>query len=242
MKTLLASSLIALIAPLTGCIITTDGATEEVGFINTEWSFHSADGTALDCPAGFPTVEVTAIPFDRSLPTFIDLYSCNRLQASAAYPLGEYEVTIAITNNSGSQEYAHSLSRVVDIFSADASVGEDFIHDGGRILFDWVLVDGKTNADLECRTAGNPKAIKVDAASSDAAISTELACEDGFGVSNPLLAGAYQATFSVINQAGQPLGEPQTKAVALRDRNDYDDVGTITLPIGNFEEPPPPPQ
>ena len=235
-------TLLLLIAPLTGCIMTTEGQGEEVGFINTEWSFHSVEGAALDCPAGFPTVEVTAIPFDRSLPAFIDLYSCNRQQASAPYPIGEYEVTIAITNNSGSEAYAHSLSRVVDLFSADASVGEDFIHDGGRILFDWVLVDAETNADLECRTAGNPKAIKVEAASSDAAFSTELTCGDGFGVSNPLLAGAYQATFSVINQAGQPLGEPQTKAVALRDRNDYDDVGTITLPIGAFAPPPSPPQ
>lgn len=235
MKTLLLASLIA---PLTGCIITSDGYTEEVGFIDTEWSFQSADGTALDCPVGFPTVEVTAVSTYDGF-AFIDLYNCNRKQASAPYPLGEYEVTIAITNNSGSAEYAHSLSRIVDIVAADAKVGEDFIDDGGRILFDWRLVDAETNADLECRTAGNPEAIKVTAASPEGVVTTELACADGFGVSAPLVAGAYNATFSAINKAGQPLGEPQTKAVALRDRNDYDDVGTITLPIA---PPAPPPQ
>lgn len=236
MKTLLLTSLLAPLA--TGCIITTDGQTEEVGYINTEWSFHAADGTELGCPDGFPTVEVTAVSRFDGL-QFIDLYDCERRAASAPYPVDEYDVTIALTTDSGRDEYAHSLTRTVDIFVNDASVGEDFIHDGGRILFDWVLVDADTNADLACNTAGNPRAIKVEAATADAAFTTELACGDGFGVSNPLLAGTYTATFSAINQAGQPLGAPQTKNVALQDRNDYDDLGTITLPIGGL---PPPPQ
>jgi hypothetical protein len=34
------------------------------------------------------------------------------------------------------------------------------------------------------------------------------------------------------------LGEAQTKNVALDDRNDYDDLGTITLPIGGLAPPP----
>lgn len=226
-----------LLAPATGCIIESDGYSEEVGYINTEWSFHAVDGTVLDCPAGFPTVEVTATPYDGG-PTIIDLYNCNRKSASAPYPVGEYDVTIAITNNSGSQEYAHSLTHYVDIFTVDASLGEDFLHDGGRILFDWLLVDSETNADLDCRAAGNPNAIKVDAVNSGASVSTELACGDGFGVSNPLLAGSYTATFAAVDDKGVPLGEPVTKNVGLQDRNDYDDLGTITLPIGNFVPPP----
>ena len=238
MKRLILASLLA--GSATGCILTTDGYSEEVGFIDTSWSFHTADGTPLSCPAGFTTAEVTAVSRTYG-DAFIDLYDCDALGGSAAYPVDEYDVTIAITNTSGSSEYAHGLTQTLDIFRTDATIGEDFIHDGGRIIFDWVLVDADTNRPLECVTAGNPKEIKVDVASGETAISTSLACGDGFGISNPLPAGAYTATIAAVNQAGQPLGEPVSEPVAVRDRNDYDDLGTITLPIGNFVPDPEPP-
>lgn len=237
MKRLILASLLASFA--TGCIITTtEGQGEEVGFINTSWSFHKADGTELTCPEGFNTAEVTAVSREFG-DAFIDLYNCNSLSGTAAYPLGAWDVTIAITNNSGSSEYAHSLTQTLDIVLEDQDFGEDFIDDGGRVLFDWVLVDAETNDALECRTAGNPQSIQVDAASPNTMLSTSLACGDGFGVSNPLPAGTYTATFSALNAAGQPMGDPQTKNVALGDRNDYDDVGTITLPIGALTPPTP---
>ncbi len=235
MKRLILASLLASFA--TGCIITTDGQSEEVGFINTSWNFHKADGTELGCPAGFNTAEVTAVSREFG-DAFVDLYSCNARSGSAPYPIGAYEVTIAITNNSGSEEYAHSLTQTLDIVVNDENFSEDFIADGGRVLFDWVLVDAANNDSLDCRTAGNPQSIHVDATSPNAMVSTSLACDDGFGVSNPLPAGTYTATFSALDAAGQPLGEPQTKNVALDDRNDYDDVGTISLPIGEFTPPP----
>jgi len=230
MKHLAIASMLASLA--TGCVIADDGYYDyEEGAIGTTWSFHMADGTQLGCPAGFDTAEITAVPRDGS-EAFIDLYDCGSLSGRAFYPVNDYEVTIAVTNRSGSQEYAHSLTQTVDIFVTDANLGEDFIHDGGRLLFDWVLVDAQSNDALECRGAGNPSSINVAAVNGDTTISTSLACGDGFGVSAPLPAGAYTATFSALNAAGQPLGEPQTAPVAVRDRNDYDDLGTIMLPIG----------
>lgn len=232
MKTLVTAALLAPLA--TGCIITTDDYSEDVGYITTEWSFRTTNGTSLDCPAGFPIVEVTAFPLDGSIP-IIDLYNCERGRATAPYPIGEYDITIAVTNNSGSREYAHSLTRYVDIYFEDASVGEEFVDDGGRILFDWKLVDAESNESLTCDTVAT---IKVDATAGEATTSTELPCRDGFGVSEPLLAGAYTATFSALDANGRLLGEAQTKNVALDDRNDYDDLGTITLPIGGLAPPP----
>ena len=69
MRRLVLATMVACIASLaTGCIISSDDDDtppgDEVGAIRADWTFHTAAGGALGCPAGFDTAQVTAVAVD----------------------------------------------------------------------------------------------------------------------------------------------------------------------------------
>jgi hypothetical protein len=226
MKKLILPTLLATFA--SGCILTASGYEGEVGYINASWSFRDVAGATLPCPTGFNTAEVTAVSREFG-DVFIDLYNCDARGGSAPYPIGSYDVTIAITT-AGGTEYGHSLTQPVDIVRTDANVGEDFVDDGGRVLFDWVLQDATTNDPVTC--ADQPAVDTVSIVFDDTVATTKFDCTETFGVSEPVVAGAHAVSIAVLGRDGEVLGEPQTQTIELGDRNDYVDLGSVTLPVG----------
>ena len=236
--------MVACIASLaTGCIISSDDDDtpgDEVGSIRADWTFHTAAGGALGCPAGFDTAQVTAVAVDGrdcdpevlGSATCIDLYDCVDGTGTGDLLATDYNVTIDITDG-GNGVYGSSLTQAVDITVNDGVVDEDFIDDGGRLVAAWALVDAATNAPLTCATAGNPDAISFDVTlTGPNTLTTDLfECDDESGISDPLVAGQYVVSVSALNAQGAALGAPQNKNVTLGDQNDYQDLGTITLPI-----------
>jgi hypothetical protein len=216
-----------------GCILSADSDSEEVGFINAAWRFRDAAGAPAGCPGAFPFAQVTAAPIDGGLP-IPQFYSCEALSGSFGYPLGAYDVTIEITSNSGSDlddsVYATSLVKRVDIVVTDVVVAEDFITDGGRVVLGWMLTDAGTSAALECVPAGAFE-ISLELTAGEAVTTTKLPCTAGGGVSNPVAAGSYTAEISVLDAAGTPLGMPQTQTIEVGPQNDYQDVGVVVLPV-----------
>lgn len=214
----------------TGCIISSDPTpVDQPAFITADWSFHTAANTALTCPTGFGTAAVTATPVGGGTP-IIDLYDCAALTGRADYPADQYDVDIDITSQGGSQVYGSSLTDRVDITTVDATVTEDFIDDGGRMLFDWVLVDAG-NAPINCAAAGAAKVSILNTVSGGtASVEDTFPCADATGVTAPILAGTYTASLSALNTAGQALGAPTNKTnVVVADRNGYTDLGSVTI-------------
>jgi len=244
MRRLVLATMVACIASLaTGCIISSDDddtPPDDVGSIRADWTFHTAAGGALGCPAGFATTRVTAKTVDggdcdpliAGSNTCVDLYDCVDGTGTGDLLATDYDVTIEITDG-GNGVYGSSLTLPVDITVNDGAVDEDFIDDGGRLTAAWALVDATTNAALTCATAGNPDAISFDVTlTGPNTLTTDLfECADESGISDPLIAGSYVVSVSAVNTQGQALGAPQNKNVTLGDQNDYQDLGTITLPI-----------
>jgi hypothetical protein len=210
---------------LTGCIIQDGYGYEEYGFIDSSWAYHNVAGDSLRCPAPFDTTAVTA----RSLSGFrpiIDLYDCNQRFAPAEYPLDVYDMDIVVSDFSGRNIYAVSPLFRVDIISFDAEIGEDFIHDGGRIVFDWALVDSMANTPLTCASAGVDK-IQVTATSTvvDRTANTQtFDCNDtllDLPVTDPVLAGDYTFTVTALDAAGAPLGDAQNATLTVTAPNGY---------------------
>jgi len=211
----------------TGCILTANSESEEKGFINAAWGFRDAAGGApADCPEMFPITKVTAQPIEGGDPIFT-LYPCNAFAGSAGYPLGEYDVTITIADSSGNDPFASSLAQRVDIVITDASVGEEFITDGGRVMFGWALVDATTTEALDCATAGSSD-ISIALTGVDPMV---FPCADGGGITGPLAAGSYEASIAAVNLAGDQIGTPVVQTLEIGARNSYQDLGVVVLPV-----------
>jgi len=211
----------------TGCV-TSSGGGDDTGFIRADWSFHNVAGAGLGCPGGFTTAAVTATPTGGGTP-IIDLYDCPNQTGNADYPLDQYDVDIDITSEGGGQVYASSLTQRVDIVSADATVAEDFIDDGGRLIFDWALV-GVGNQPVSCADVG---AIQVGIDGSigmNLLLSDELPCGDGTGISIPTVAGNYIMSISALDASGGLLGQATNEQNVVIDApNGYTDLGVVTI-------------
>ncbi len=215
----------------TGCILQANAESEEIGFINAAWRFRNADGSPASCPAE-AVAEVTAQPVEGGEP-IIQIYPCDAESGSLGYPLGEYDVTIAITNVAGGTQLATSLVQRVDIVLTDATVAEEFIADGGRVMLQWMLVDAATAEALDCTAAGSSE-VSISIAGE---VLTQFPCTDGGGISSPVVAGTYEVSIAAVNLAGDQVGAPQLQTIEVGEVgevgqfNDYQDLGVIVLPI-----------
>jgi hypothetical protein len=235
MRRLVLATMVACIATLaTGCIISSDDddtPPDDVGFIRADWTFHDVAGASLGCPAGFDTATVTATPTTAGGTPFIDLYDCVAGTGTADYDIDEYDVSIDIDNDAN-QLYATSLVQRVDITVNDGVVAEDFIDDGGRIIFDWVLV-GAANQPLTCAGIGGDKvSITSTLVGTANAVEDTFPCEDdGTGITDPILAGTYTLALDVLDASGGALGGSSTTKtnVVIEDQNGYTDIGTVMI-------------
>jgi hypothetical protein len=223
---------------LSGCIIEDGYGYEEFGIIDSSWAFHTVSGDSLACPAPFTTTAITS----RSLSGFapiVDLYDCNDRFAVAEFPLDLYDVDITVSSRDGRNVYARSLINRVDIIDFDVAIGEDFIHDGGRILLDWTLVDATNNNPLTCATAGVDR-VELTTTGAAGASTQTFRCEDRLdeiAITNPLLADDYTVTVKAIGFDDQQLGDPQNSTLTVAAPNGYAETGVITLPIQNLRAP-----
>ncbi len=234
MRRLVFAMMVAGIATLaTGCIISSSDDTppgDDTGFIDAAWSFHTAAGGSLNCPPGFDTAEVSAVPVAGGTPV-VDLYDCVAFQGSADYPLDQYDVTITVTTNGGGGVYAESLTQRVDLVPADANVSEDFIDDGGRAIFDWVLVDAGNNP-ISCAAAGADKVSIINTlVNSTSAVEDTFPCGDGTGITAPIPEGTYTAALDALDGSGGALGSSSTTItnVDITAPNGYTDLGSVSI-------------
>src|SRR5262245_60095971 len=98
--------------PADGCSQTCKAETSHT--LTASWRLTTLAGTRQPCPSGYDTVAVRSQPIDLngnpSGTPFVDLFNCAASMGSTA-PLyeGTYEVSIAVTNTSGSLTYATSV-------------------------------------------------------------------------------------------------------------------------------------
>lgn len=244
MRRLVFVTMVACVATLaTGCIISSDDddlPPDDFGQITADWSFHNAaadnsggtEGPELGCPAGFDTTAVTATPVGGGQP-IVDLYDCVALTGTSDYPLDSYDVHMDITTHGGGTAYnAGSLENLdVDITSADQSVSEDFVDNGGRFVLDWVLVDAG-NQTTSCAAAG---AVKIGITGTLAGVgpyADDLPCGDASGISVAALAGTYTLTIQALDGSGAALGAGTTLTnKTLLAPNGYLDLGSVSVPF-----------
>jgi hypothetical protein len=246
MKNLVLGSLIALTATqAAGCIIESNGGTEDA-FITANWTFQNiSNGTTTGCPAGFNTVALYnqatdggyCDPFDPGAgSTCIDLFDCvNGTGLSSELRPTEYLSWIEVTSGGGGSVYAKSASAYVDVTVADKSFSAQILNDGGYFQFAWNLYGAQSNADLTCAQAGlnasatagiKLQAILTTATTGDSDI---FDCEDGSGITAGYVAGSYDVLIDAVDP--DPVGSAPAISAVLGPQNDFENLGTVEIPI-----------
>jgi hypothetical protein len=217
-----------------GCII--HGDSYEEATLGATWSFKSlADNRITACPAGFGTVALHSQPVTLDgLPigqATIDLFDC--ADSAVAVPLEPdiYQVWVQVTTDSGGQQYAESLSAIVDLIDTDKTFNATILHDGGYFMFDWALRGRDTNRSLTCAEA-DPDSIEIISTLSGTTqgIVDKFNCGDGGGVTGGLLAGGYAISIDA-ERAGAAIGVAPAMNKTIRDRNQVTNLGAVTIPI-----------
>jgi hypothetical protein len=212
-----------------GCIISSDDdGPGDLAIIEADWSFGTVGGANLQCPPGFDTVEVVATGPEN----ITDLYDCvDGTSGLADYIPGDYDITIIVTNDARTQDYASSLTFAVDVTTVDGSVAERFIDDGGRAQ---VGVDTQT-AETCSSAAVDGVGITFTLVGPNTMVEELFDCVDAadgaVAITDPLLSGDYVASISAINPAGQGLGPATNENITITEPNGYADLVDIRVDV-----------
>lgn len=243
MKNLVLASLIALTASqAAGCIITSGDDTEDA-YISATWTLRSeATNSTATCPPGFDTAALYNQALDggpcdsTGATTCIDLFPCSAGQGTSAPLLpAEYTTWIEIANTNNTQQYAQSLSAVVDVTTSDKTFNTQILVDGGYFQFAWDLRGASTNAALSCAQAGvdggRPAGIQLQAfiSGSNQSNADIFDCEDGSGITAGYVAGSYEVLIDAIDP--NPVGSAPTIDSSIQMPNKVTNLGTVTIPI-----------
>jgi hypothetical protein len=253
MKNLVLGSLLlaALASQTTGCIITSDDDDGGGDFatINAEWSFHTVNPQGQlsppnSCPSGFATValhnqEVDPVTGRDVGSPFVDLFDCAAMRDfTDVLPPGVYETSLSVTNDTGSQVYADSISQITDVTVDDKTFQTEIIDNGGYFKFGWDLRDKPSNAAITCNDLLASDGVGVTSTlTSNSAIfvGDDYDCVDGeifYVFTDPLAKGSYNVAIQPINSAGQSIGDTTLLSnKAIGDRNAVTDLGVVTLNV-----------
>ena len=242
MKNLVLGSLIAIaVSQSAGCIIESNDDT----YITASWSIkHFANNTVISCPPGFTTAALYSQPAnsDGTLvgSPAIDLFDCSaNIGTSGPLAPGLYLSWIEIANDNNTAVYAQSLSTPVDTSPGDQAASFQILEDGGYFQMQWALKGATSNQPLSCAQAGvasngGSAGIQLQAFVSGSSTSSSdiFNCEDGVGVTDPYLTGAYDVLVDAINP--NPVGSAPTISSSIQAPNKVTNLGTVTIPINGM--------
>jgi hypothetical protein len=231
-----------------GCIITSDGG--DYATVGATWRLTNAAGAvAPNCPPGYDTAALFNVavnadgsavapctgPASVSDTCFVDLFNCTDFAGvSAPLPPTRYRTWVAITDGTGTNTYAQSLSAFLDVRDIDLDFNTSIVTDGGYFSVDWDLKGAVSQAPLTCTQAG---ATGVETVVTVAGGTTMFdsgngwACEDYYGVTKALPAGSYTVSVDAFNANGALGTAPEFTNKAIQGPNKVTDLGTAIISI-----------
>lgn len=234
------------LSQVTGCIIENNGVpVDEAAAITATWQFkNEATQQITGCPTGFNTVAMHNLQLDRNdnpIPSsdVIDLFDCID-GAGISDPLvpDVYQTFLEVTDDSGNNRYAQSLSAIVDVVVTDKQFDATILNDGGYFSFGWDLVGATSNKALACADVPNldgVESISTQTTTGASAIVDKFDCEDHFAVTGGLLQGSYSVSVSAFDASGEALGtSPKLDGKVIKDRNQVTALENVQIPINGL--------
>jgi cysteine-rich repeat protein len=204
------------------------------------WSFRNVGSTtSLSCPTGFPMMQVHSQALsDTDAPLgaeIVDMFSCSAMTGTIMPVFeGRYRTFLAVTNATGTQTYATTASRIVDLRATDMDYTAAIFNDGGYFKLAWNLVGAMTNTTLSCQSAlsSGVSVLSTDVASPTTFIDEVFACTEGEGLTGVLPEGTYTVSISAIDVDEAAVGTaPALTNKVIQGPNRITDLGMVTIPI-----------
>lgn len=249
MKNLVIGIVVALAASqAAGCVITSDD-TSDYATIGATWEIETYSGSVATCPPGFDTAALFNVAVDSngtplapctgpgsvSDTCFVDLFNCSdRAGVSAPLPPRMYQTWLAITDSTGTNTYATSLSAYLDVRDIDLDFHTSIITDGGYFILDWDLEGAVSGAPLTCAEAGATGVETVVTVSGGTQMfdtGNGWACEDYYGATPALPNGSYTVSVDAYNTAGALGVAPTYTNEVIQGPNGINDLGTAVIAI-----------
>ena len=235
MKKLVIGSVFALAAiQAAGCVSdnSCDPAIEDCGgggdvpHVNATWQVKTVNGSNISCPPNGQTAALFNAAVDAngnliapctgpgsiSGTCFVDLFNCeDHAGQSSELPAARYLTWIALTDDSGNQVYAKSLSAYVDITDTDKTFSASIFDDGGYFSLTWDLEGAQSGNPLTCSQAGADQVEAVVTVSGGSTMidTNPWACDDHYGVTSVIPEGQYTVSVDAFNGNGS-LGTAPT--------------------------------
>jgi cysteine-rich repeat protein len=201
------------------------------------WQLKDIDGTNAGCPAGFDTAIVVSWKLDGSgnpigtcapggTPSgtcYLDIFNCAAGSGTTGpISAGDFMTFVAVTNASGSDVYAETLSDVVNLTTANGTFPNDpgltdgtIYKNGGYFEASWTLIGATSGNTLTCATAGSGGVSVLSTVTGGTQAADDVfKCTDHFGITGGLLEGSYTVSVSALDTSspGLALGTPTNKA------------------------------
>lgn len=226
---------------------------ENFATVGATWSLKTVAGAAASCPPGYDTVALFNVAVDSngnplapctgpasvSSTCFVDLFNCESSgqAVSAPLPPARYQTWISITDYTGANTYAQSLSAYLDVSQTDLDFNASIFVDGGFFSLDWTLEGAISNNPLTCTQAG---ATGVEAVVTVAGGSTLVdsgngwPCDDHYGVTAAIPAGTYTVAVDAFTTAGAVGTAATLTNKVIQNANRVTDLGSVTILIDNM--------
>lgn len=226
-----------------GCVIEEDYAT-----VGATWEIVTLNGSRATCPPGFNTAALFNVattadgtpvapctgPNSVSDTCFVDLFNCeDGVGVSAPLPPTQYLTWVSITDDSGANTYAQSLSAYLNVSNIDLDFNTSIVTNGGYFALDWTLRGATSNLPKSCGDVG---AVAVETYVTSGTTMYDSGapwnCGDGYGVTAALGEGSYLVSVNANNSAGFSLGvAPEFTNKVIQAPNKVTDLGTAVIAI-----------
>jgi hypothetical protein len=216
----------------------------------TTWQFTSVSGgTAPSCPPGYDTAALFNVAVDAngnhiapctgpasvSDTCFVDLFRCSDFAGvSAPLPPTRYQTWVSITDSTGVNTYAQSLSAFLDVRAIDLDFHATIATDGGYFAVDWDLKGASSQAPLSCAQAGSTDVeavVTISGGTTMVDAGNNWPCEDHYGVTKAIAAGSYTVAINALDADGSIGTAPEYTNKAIQGPNKVTDLGTAIIPI-----------
>jgi len=216
-----------------GCIITSgddDGPIEGEGFFDVTWSLDPG------CPAGGTTAQVLSQEVDASGNPIgsatEDLFNCSDGGGTtAALFLGDYDVTVNITDDSTNTLFAQSNVAEAALITDLATVGVSFAFptEEGFFGLTWTL-DGVDPTPADCADAGSGGvAVLATLVGTAEATDDIFDCDAGEGVTSEVPIGDHQIEVALIDENEAAIDPVPSFTASIEFGNEIADLGDFDL-------------
>jgi len=226
---------------------------DQYATVGVTWSLKTVNGALTTCPPGFDSIALFNVAVDGngnpvapctgpgsvSNTCFVDLFNCESMGSavSAPIPPAQYQTWISVTDSTGSNTYAQSLSAYLDVRDVDLNFNASIFTDGGFFSLDWTLEGSVSNNSLTCTQAG---ATAVETVVTVAGGSTLVdsgngwPCSDYYGVTAALPVGTYTVSVDALTTAGSLGASAPLTSKMIQNANRVTDLGSVVILIDNM--------